>query len=104
VGVESARREMDVRVVRCDHFAPAASGVGGAQCGATTAEFLPDVAEAAGGPVLLNATWLQLRTGGIRQWYFCSHRHLLEWIAGPGADVLGTGVQPLGTLKTRRET
>jgi hypothetical protein len=103
MGVESARREMDVRVVRCDHLAPAVTGLGD-QCVATTAEFLPDVTDRQGGPILLNAGWLQLRTGGIRQWYFCSHRHLLEWVAGPGADVLDTGAQSLATLKTRRET
>lgn len=104
MGVESVRRESDVRVVRCDHFAVEVVGEGGAQCAATTAEFLPEVGETQGGPVLLNATWLQLRTGGIRQWYFCSHQHLLGWVAGPGADVLGTGAQSLSTLKTRRET
>lgn len=102
MGIEHVRREMDVRVVRCDRSG--SSWADELQCVATTAEFLPDVTDVQGGPVLLDASWLQLRTGGVRTWYFCSVEHLAEWVNGPGLQVLGTGAQPLGTVKTRRET
>lgn len=102
MGIETVRREADVRAVRCDWVrldAPGALVVDA--CEAVTTEFLPDVDTPQGGPVLLDATWLQLRTGGIKQWYFCSHDHLADWVIGPGAIILDRGAQPLSTLRTR---
>lgn len=103
MGIETVRREVDVRAVRCDWVrldAPGALVVDA--CEAVTTEFAPEtVAAAEAGPVLLDATWLQLRTGGIKQWYFCSHAHLADWVIGPGAIILDRGAQPLSTLRTR---
>jgi len=100
VGVETEVREVEVRIVRCDQFTRAAQGEV-VRCAAVTTEFLPDVADTQGGPVLMDARWLQLRTGGIKQWYFCSHAHLADWVNGPGVDVLQHGAQPLATKQTR---
>lgn len=105
MGIETVRREADVRVVRCDWVrldAPGALVVDA--CEAVTTEFLPEVDVPQGGPVLMDGTWLQLRTGGIRQWYFCSHDHLADWVIGAGAKVLDRGVQPLGTRAARSAT
>lgn len=104
MGVETVTREVDVRQVRCDLIVLDAGGTQVSGCDRVTTEFLPGVDDTQGGPVLLDATWLQLRTGGIKQWYFCSHGHLLAWVSGVGADVLNTGVQPLSTLRTRSMT
>lgn len=102
--IETARREVDIRVVRCDWLTLDEAGNVTASCDKITSEFLPDVADAQGGPVLMDARWLQLRTGGIRQWYFCTHDHLAAWVTGPGAAALGAGAQSLGTLRARAET
>jgi len=104
MGVETEVREVEVRIVRCDWFTRDAFGGRLDACDAVTTEFLPDVTEQQGGPVLLNAHWLQLRTGGIKQWYFCSHTHLADWVAGPGAEVLDHGAQSLATKRTRSLT
>jgi hypothetical protein len=104
VGIENVRREMDVRAVRCDWLTLDATGAVTARCQKVTTEFLPDVEAAQGGPILMDVRWLQLRTGGIQQWYFCSHDHLADWVIGPGAQVLNPGAQGLGTLRTRSET
>src|SRR5262245_39120843 len=105
MGIEREVREMEVRVVKCDAVALDAAGNVTHRCTATTTEFLPDVTDAQGGPILMGSGWLQLRTSaGVKQWYFCSHAHLRDWAVGPGADVLNPGVQPLSTLRTRSAT
>ena len=104
MGVETSTREMTVRAVRCDgRLLDEATGAV-STCGRVTTEFLPDVTDAQGGPILMDATWLQLRTGGIKQWYFCSHGHLADWVTGVGKDVLNPGAQSLSTKMTRSAT
>jgi hypothetical protein len=104
VGIEAVTREVEVRAVRCDVVSPTPEGLWVASCSAVTTEFLPGIDEPQGGPVLLDATWLQLRTGGIKQWFFCSHAHLADWVTGAGAQVLNPGVQSLTTVRARSET
>ena len=94
---------MDVRAVECDGATLNEAGNVVHICDKITTEFLPDVADAQGGPVLMDVRWLQLRTGGIQQWYFCSTDHLTAWVNGPGAVVLNPGAQPLGTMRTRSQ-
>lgn len=97
------RREMDVRAVRCDGATLDEAGNVVHVCDKITTEFLPDVADSQGGPVLMDVRWLQLRTGGIQQWYFCTAEHLTLWVTGPGAEVLNPGAQSLGTKITRSQ-
>lgn len=104
MGIENTKREVDVRQVRCDAVLLDEAGKVTHICEAVTTEFLTGVDDSQGGPVLMNIKWLQLRTGGIKQWYFCSAAHLALWLDDAGKKVLDTGVQPLGTLKTRSVT
>ena len=101
MGVETVRREQDVRAVRCDWVALDEAGGVVETCSAVTTEFLPDVDAPQGGPVLMNARWLQLRTGGISQWYFCSHDHLADWVVGAGEKILVPQVENLATRPNR---
>lgn len=103
MGVKTMKREMDVRVVQCDGRHLDVNGEIISQCDKVTTEFLPDVADSQGGPVLMDVRWLQLRTGGIQQWYFCTAEHLTLWVTGPGAEVLNPGAQSLGTKITRSQ-